>query len=83
MMKKFSLSLLVGFFANHIVGALVALFILNPITHHMMENTSRKQDELEIPSLLAGYFLLTIIMVLVYPYFTLKGSWLKRGIVWR
>ena len=55
-MKKFSLSLLFGFIANNLVGTLVAMFILNPLTHDMMQETSRKQDELEKPSLLAGYF---------------------------
>ena len=55
-MKKFSLSLLFGFIANNLVGTLVAMFILNPLTYDMMQETSRKQDELEMPSLVSRIF---------------------------
>ncbi|NQX80638.1 MAG: hypothetical protein HRT66_01410 [Flavobacteriaceae bacterium] len=81
-MKKFSLSLLFGFIANNLVGTLVAMFVLNPITHEAMVGKTRSQDELEMPSLLAGYFILTLIMVLAFPYFKITGSWLKKGVVW-
>ncbi|MBL4899174.1 MAG: hypothetical protein JKX76_05925 [Colwellia sp.] len=81
-MKKFSLSLFFGFITNNIVGALVAMFILNPLTQQMMSKTARKQGELEMPSLLAGYFMLTLIMVIAYPYFKVKAGWLKRGAIW-
>lgn len=81
-MKKFSLSLLIGFITNNVVGTIVAMFIVNPLTHHMMSQFERKEGELEMPSLLAGYFILTLIMVLAYPYFNLKSSWLKKGTIW-
>ncbi len=58
------------------------MFIASPLNHHMMSEFERKQDELEMPSLLAGYFLLTLFMVLAYPYFNMKGSWLKKGAIW-
>lgn len=81
-MKKFSLSLLFGFIVNNLVGTVVAMFIASPLTHHMMSEFERKPDELEMPALLAGYFLLTLFMVLAYPYFNLKASWLKKGTIW-
>lgn len=58
------------------------MFIASPLNHHMMSEFERKQDELEMPSLLAGYFLLTLFMVLAYPYFNMKGNWLKKGAIW-
>ncbi len=81
-MKKFSLSLLFGFITNNLVWTLVAMFIANPLTHGMMSQFERKEGELEMPSLLAGYFILTLIMVFAYPYFNLKSGWLKKGIIW-
>jgi len=81
-MKKFSLSLLLGFIANNLVGTLVAMFIVQPLTHDLMSEFERKEGELEMPSLLIGYFVLTLIMVLAYPYFNLKSSWLKKGTIW-
>jgi len=78
-MKKFSLSLLFGFIVNNVVGALVANFILSPITLDMMNGTSRAQDALEMIPLLGGYFILTLLMVIAYPFLSIKGSWFKKG----
>lgn len=81
-MKKFSLSLIFGFLTNNVVGTITAMFIVRPLTYHAMTAFERKPDELEMPSLLAGYFFLTLLMVLAYPYFNLKTSWLKKGVTW-
>lgn len=79
-MKKFSLSLLIGFITNNVVGTLVAMFILNPFLNPMFNETVRTQEEgLEMPALLGGYFVLTLLMVMAYPYLNLKGSWIKKG----
>lgn len=79
-MKKFSLSLIVGFITNNVVGTLVAMFILNPFLNPMFKETVRTQEAgLEMPSLLSGYFILTLLMVILYPYLNLKGIWIKKG----
>ena len=79
---NFILSLVIGFIVNNAVGALVAKLILNPILGEATAAISRKPGEMEMPSLLGGYFLLTLIMVVVYPYFGFQGSWLTKGLVW-
>ena len=82
-MKNFSLSLGIGFIVNNVVATLIAVFILNPLLNSMFNNTVRTQEEgLEMFSLLGGYFLLTLFMVLGYQYFSFKAKWLKKGIVW-
>ncbi|MDW3649490.1 MAG: hypothetical protein R8P61_20640 [Bacteroidia bacterium] len=81
-MKKFSLSLVAGFIVNNVVGTLAALFIAKPWVYPMISEFERKPDELEMPFLLTGYFLLTLMMVIVYPYFNLQTSWLKKGAIW-
>jgi len=79
-MKKFSLSLIIGFITNNVVGTLVAMFILNPYLNPMFKETIRTQEVgLEMPSLLSGYFVLTLLMVILYPYLNLKGTWIKKG----
>jgi len=82
-MKKFNLSLAVGFIVNNVVATLVAMFILNPSLNLMFNGAVRTQEEgLEMSSLLSGYFLLTLLMVLGYKYFSLEAKWLKKGIIW-
>jgi hypothetical protein len=82
-MKKFSLSLGIGLIANNIVATLVAMFILNPLLNPIFEGAVRThEDGLEMFSLFSGYFILTLLMVIGYKYFSLKVYWLKKGIVW-
>jgi len=82
-MKKFSLSLGAGFIVNNIVATLIALIILNPLLNSMFAGAVRTEEEgLEMPSLLGGYFLLTLFMVLAYRYFLLTAHWLKKGVIW-
>lgn len=82
-MQKFGLSLAVGFIVNNAVAALIAMFILNPLLNPMFNGVVRTQEEgLEMPSLLAGYFLLTSLMVIGFKYFSLEAKWLKKGIIW-
>ena len=82
-MKKFSLSLGLGFIVNNLVATLVAMFILNPLLNPMFNVAVRTpKDGLEMPSLLSGYFLLTLLMVLGYKYFSLEANWLRKGIIW-
>lgn len=82
-MKKFSLSLIVGFIVNNVVATITALFILNPLLNPLFEGAVRTQEDgLEIPSLLSGYFLLTLFMVIGYNYFSLDVKWFKKGIIW-
>ena len=58
-MKKFTLSLGLGFIVNNVVATMIAMFILNPLLNQMFNGTIRTQkDGLEMPSLLSGYFLL-------------------------
>lgn len=40
------------------------------------------EEGLHMPSLLTGYFLLTFVMVIAYPYFNLKANWFKKGAIW-
>lgn len=78
-MKKFSLSLGLGFIINNIVATVIAIFILNPLLNKMFNNSIRSQEEgLEMIPLLTGYFLLTLLMVVGYKYFSLKATWLKK-----
>ncbi len=82
-MKKFSLSLGLGFIVNNVVATMIAMFILNPLLNPMFNGTVRTQEDgLEMPSLLVGYFLLTLLMVIGYKYFSLEAKWLKKGIIW-
>ena len=82
-MKKFSLSLFLGFIVNNIVATITAMFILNPLLNPMFNGSVRtKEDGLEIPSLLSGYFLLTLLMVIGYKYFSFEANWLKKGLIW-
>lgn len=80
-MLQFGLSLLFGFMVNNIVGILAARFIASPLTSDVMSKFERKKEEIKMPPLLAGYFLLTLIMVLAYPYFGLEASWLIKGAI--
>lgn len=82
-MKKFSLSLGVGFIVNNVVSTMVAMFILNPLLNPMFNGSIRTQEDgLEMPSLLIGYFLLTLFMVVGYKYFSFEAKWLKKGLIW-
>jgi hypothetical protein len=81
-MLQFGLSLLFGFIVNNVVGTLVARFIANPLTRNVMSKFEREKEDIKFPPLLGGYFLLTLIMVLAYPYFGLEASWLIKGIIW-
>jgi len=82
-MKKFILSLGVGFIVNNVVATIIAMFILNPLLNPIFNGTVRTQEDgLEMPSLLGGYFLLTLLMVIGYNYFSLKAKWLKKGMIW-
>lgn len=79
-MLKFVLSLLFGFIINNVVGILVARFIAKPLTRVNMGKFERAKPKM-LP-LLTGYFLLTLLMVIAYPYFGLDASWLVKGAVW-
>ena len=81
-MKKFSLSLLVGFLVNNLVGTIAAMFVARPLVHPIMNEFERKPEEVDMTLLLSGYFLLTLMMVVVYPYLKLQGSWVKKGALW-
>lgn len=82
-MKKFSLSLVIGFIVNNVVATMIALFILNPLLNPLFKGAVRSQEEgLEMPSLLSGYFLLTVLMIIGYKHFDLEAHWLKKGIIW-
>lgn len=82
-MKKFGLSLFLGFIVNNIVATMIAMFILNPLLNPMFNGAVRNQEDgLEMSSLLSGYFLLTLFMVIGYKHFSLGTKWLKKGIVW-
>ncbi|WP_430906621.1 hypothetical protein [Maribacter sp. 2-571] len=82
-MKKFTLSVILGFIVNNVVATLVALFVLNPLLNPMFKGTLRTaEDGLEMPSLLSGYFMLTVLMVIGYKYFALDARWIKKGIGW-
>ena len=71
-----------GFIVNNVVGTLAARFIANPLTRDVMSKFERKKEELKMPPLLEGYFLLTLIMVLAYPYFGFEANWLIKGTIW-
>jgi len=79
-MLKFIFSLLFGFIINNAIGVIVARFIAKPLTRDNMNKFERKRPKM-LP-LLMGYFWLTLIMVLAYPYFQLEASWLIKGIIW-
>ena len=82
-MTNFILSLIIGFIANNVVGTLVAAFILNPLLNPMFGDTIRnKEAGLQMPSLLGGYFVLTLLMVIGYPFINLDMPWLQKGILW-
>jgi len=81
-MKKFLLSLGLGFVGNNIVGTLIAMLVLAPLLNPLFGETLRPEDELQFFSLFAGYFIQTLLMVIGYQYFSFKASWLKKGIAW-
>ena len=77
------MSLFVGFVTNNVVATLVAAFILNPFLNPMFKGAVRTQEQgLEMPSLLSGYFVLTLIMLAGYKYFSLEKDWLAKGAIW-
>ncbi len=80
-MLKFGLSLLFGFIVNNVIGTLVAMFIANPLTRDVMSKFERKKKDVKMFPLLGGYFLITLMMVLAYPYFGLEASWLIKGTI--
>lgn len=80
--RQFLLSLGVGFIANNLVGTLVAVLILNPLLNPMFGTTIRTAEQgLQMPSLLAGYFVLTAMMVWGYRYFNYQAVWWWKGIL--
>jgi hypothetical protein len=79
-MKKFSISLGLGFIVNNLVGTLVAMFILAPLLNPLFGDTLR--SELNMPSLLGGYFLQTLFMVIAFPFVTFSTNWVKQGLAW-
>lgn len=81
-MKKFMLSLWIGFIGNNVAGTLVAMLILAPLLNPMFGDTLRPEGELHFTALLGGYFIQTLLMVIGFQYFSLKAGWLKKGIAW-
>ena len=82
-MKKFSLSVGLGFIVNNVVATMIAMFILNPLLNPMFNGRVRTQEDgLEMPSLLIGYFLLTLFMVIGFNHFSFEAKWLKKGVIW-
>jgi hypothetical protein len=82
-MKNFSLSLGFGFVVNNVIATITAMLILNPLLNSMFNGAVRTEEEgLEMASLLSGYFLLTLFMVLAFRYFSLEAHWLKKGLIW-
>lgn len=80
-MLIFSLSLVIGFVVNVAVGTIVALFVANPLTHAVMHKFEREKKEMKMVPMLAGYFIMTLVMVLAYPNFGLEGSWIMKGAI--
>jgi len=80
-MLIFSLSLVIGFIVNVAFGTVAAQFIANPLTHERMGKFERDKKEIKMVPMLGGYFLITLIMVLAYPYFGLEAGWLMKGAV--
>jgi len=80
-MLSFSLSLVIGFIVNVAVGTIVAQLIANPLTRAAMSKFEREKKDMKMGPMLAGYFIITLIMVLAYPYFGLEGSWIVKGAV--
>ncbi len=81
-MKKFGLSLLIGYAVNLLVGSIIAMKVISPMVHPMMGEFQSSPEETEMLPILIGYFLITLMMVLLYPHLKLKGSWLKKGLIW-
>jgi len=81
-MLNFVLSLLFGFIVNNVIGILAARFIAKPLTIKNMHKFERKKEDTKMLPIIAGYFLITLLMVIVYPYFGLEANWLIKGIIW-
>ena len=64
---------------SNVLSALVAIFILAPLLNEGFGDTLRKQ--LEVPSLTGGYLVLSILMVLAYPYFKFSQDWKANGVI--
>ena len=72
-----------GFVVNNVVSTLIAVAILNPFLNPMFDGAVRTQEQgLAFPYLLSGYFLLTLIMTIGFPYFNMSGGWVKKGVAW-
>lgn len=81
-MKKYILSLSIGFVIMMIVAILVAQASA-PFLSGLFGETIRKenQDGLLMPALLGGYFSLTLFMTFGYKYFFAhQTDWVKRGL---
>ena len=82
-MKKYILSLSIGFVVMIVMSILVAK-ISAPFLSELFGETIRKegQDGLLMPALLGGYFLLTLFMTIGFKNsFTNITSWKKRGLI--
>ena len=81
-MKKLLLALLGAFVINNIVGALLAQFILAPWLNQSFGATLRAPEELGLPALLTGYFILSLLMVVGFRYVHSNLNWFQTGIVY-
>ena len=82
-MKKFIISSSAGFVINNVVATLVAMLILNPFLNPSFEGTVRSQEQgLQMPSLLGGYLLLTILMAWLYPRINWSRGWVNNGLTY-
>ena len=80
-MKKFLISTIGGFLINNAVATAVAMALLNPLLDHHFKGTVRTMEQgLNLVALLSGYFLLTLLMVWLYPKIEWKKGWLSNGL---
>ena len=81
-MKKFTISTLGGFVIINMVATIVAMFILNPLLNPSFQGTVRSMEEgLNMPSLLGGYLLLTVLMTGSYSQINWKNHWATNGLL--
>lgn len=83
-MKKHTLSIIVGFIVM-IITAILTAKLSAPFLSSLFGETIRKEgvDGLLMPSLLGGYFILTLIMSFGFQYFNFNiNCYKKKGIIY-
>lgn len=80
-MKKKIAALVLGFISTFVANSALAMTIIGPLLNTRLGiSRDPERDGLNFPSILAGYFVLTIFMIWLTPLVKTK-NWIMQGIL--